>query len=133
MTPTFFANKTLDLYYGAASYTPPSTLYVALHTADPTITGNVAEVPLTNGYSRVGVSNNSSNFPAAVASSKSNGAAITFPSATGSGWGTVTHLSIKDSATGGNTIAVGALGSTKNVVASDILTLPIGNLTLLFS
>jgi hypothetical protein len=128
-TPTYTANKTLDAFFGNTATPSHGTLYICLHTADPTITGAVAEVASSNGYARASITNNTSNFPAASAGAKANAAAITFPAATGSGWGTVTHYSIKDASSGGNCIAYGPLPAAKTVVATDVITIPVGALT----
>lgn len=127
-TPTYTANKTLDAFFGNTPTPSHTTLYICLHTADPTASGTIAEVPSTNGYARASIVNSVANFPAATAGSKVNAAAITFPAATGAGWGTVTHYSIKDAASGGNCIAYGPLPAAKTVVATDVITIPVNAL-----
>ena len=54
------------------------------------------------------MTNNATNFPAATSGTKTNGAAFTFPTPTGS-WGTITTLFIADAATAGNILAMADL------------------------
>lgn len=99
----FLELELLDHVFGAAAYTAPVTLYVALYTAAPSDSGGGTEV--TGGsYARVAVTNNATNFPAASGGAKSNGTAITFPAPTAN-WGTVVALAILDAASGGNFLA----------------------------
>jgi hypothetical protein len=128
-TPTYIANKTLDAFFGNTPTPSHGTLYVCLHTADPTITGAVGEVS-GNGYVRASIANNTTNFPAASAGVKSNATAIVFPAATGSGWSTVTHYSVKDASSGGNCLAYGPLAASKTVVATDVVTIAVGGMSL---
>lgn len=76
----------------------------------------VAQEPAigANSYARVAVTNNTTNWPAATVQAvspgwlKQNGAAVGFPTASGS-WGTVAGFLISDAASAGNLIAFGAL------------------------
>lgn len=75
---------TLDAWFGSTTLGPANWL-VAAYTAAPGETGGGTEAT-GGGYARVTVANNSTNFPAATAgapSSKTTGAAITFPTSTG--------------------------------------------------
>lgn len=118
----------LDHVLGGATYTPPATIYVALHTADPTDTGTVGEVT-TNGCARVGLTNNLTNFPAASAGSKATGTAVNFPTPTSTGWGLVTHFSYWDALTAGNCLFTGALTVAKTINAGDTVSFAAGALT----
>lgn len=87
-------NIVLDLIFGsghAASF--PATYDIALSTTLPTNTGANVTEPSGNGYARVTVTNNDTNWPAAVSRSKTNGTAIVFPQPTGS-WGTISHFAV---------------------------------------
>jgi hypothetical protein len=125
----FLELKLLDHVFGNVAYTAPSTLHVALSTTTPNDNGSNFTEPSGNGYSRVAVANNATNFPAASAGSKSNGTAITFPTATGS-WGTVTHFGLYDSASAGNLIGWGALTTSKSIVNGDTAEFAIGALII---
>lgn len=74
----YSANKFLDQLYGATVWTPPVTLYCALFIVAPTAGGGGTEISGT-GYVRVAVTNNTTNFLAAVGQIKRNATAITFP------------------------------------------------------
>ena len=125
----YLENEILDHILGAAAWSAPSTLYVSLHTADPGESGAQDANEVSGGsYARVAVTNNLTNFPAASGGAKSNGAAITFPTATGA-WGTVTHWAIGDAASGaGNILFSGALSVSKSIVSGDPVSFPIGDL-----
>lgn len=87
-----------------ASSSPITTLYVALHTADPTASGNQASNEATYvGYARVGIVRTSSGWTTSTAESVSPQAAITFPPGTG-GSGTVIFFSIGTASSGAGEI-----------------------------
>lgn len=113
----YLENKILDHIFGGGDYARPATVYVALHTADPTETGATGEV--TGGdYARVAVTNNATNFPAAASGAKANDTVIQFPDPTAN-WGTVSHFSIWDAASAGNCLMIGALSQSKAVNNGD--------------
>lgn len=95
-------NKLLDHVFGNTAFAAPATLYVALLTVAPTDAGGGTEVA-GGSYARVAVTNNVANWPNAAAGAKSNGNAITFPTATAD-WGTVVAVGIYDAAAAGNLI-----------------------------
>ena len=77
-----------------AATAPLTSLYIALHTADPGAAGTQAtsEIAYTS-YARVAVARTTGGWTASSASSTSPVAAITFPAGTG-GTGTATFFSI---------------------------------------
>lgn len=101
--------------------TRPTAWYVALHTADPGDAGTTNEV-LGFGYVRREVSFTRSN------GSVSNTGAVAFPAVTG-GALSVTHASVKDALSGGNTLAVIALPAAVVNAIGDIPTIAAGALT----
>lgn len=124
----YLENKLLDHVFGATTFTPPATLYIALYTSDPTDSDTGTEV--TGGsYARQAVTNNTTNWPNASGGSKSNGVAIAFPAATAA-WGTITHVGIRDALTGGNLLYSGALGTPKTVNNGDVFSFAAGQLTI---
>lgn len=125
----YLENELLDHAFGAATWTPPATLYVGLSTTTVTDAGGNITEPSGNNYSRVAVTNNATNFPAASGGAKSNGTAITFPTASGS-WGTVTDLFISDASSGGNILAYDDLAVAKAVTSGDTVSFAIGDLDL---
>lgn len=127
----FTEGKVLNHLFGATSYTPPGTLYVALFTAAPSDSGGGTEV--TGGsYARVAVTNNTTNFPNATGTSptsKSNGTTITFPTATAN-WGTVVAFGIFDASSGGNLICWADLNANKTINNGDTASFAASALTI---
>lgn len=127
----FTEAKVLDHLFGATSYTPPTPLYFALFTAAPSDSGGGTEV--TGGsYARVGVTNNTTNFPNASGTSptsKSNGTVITFPTASAN-WGTVVAFAIFDASSGGNLIAWADLTVNRTVNSGDTASFAVSALTI---
>lgn len=84
--------------------TRPTAWYVALHTADPSDAGGNNEV-FAGWYVRQPVSFTRTNNAIV------NAGAVNFPAVTVAGL-TITHVSIKDALSGGNTLAVLPVTST---------------------
>lgn len=117
----FAEGKLLDHACGTA-YTPVSTVYLALATADPgeAATGaSMNEIVNSGGYSRQAIT-----FGAAASRKVEQSGALNW-TATGS-WGTVTHWAIVDSAThgAGNALAYGAFSIAKQVVNGNTPSVP---------
>lgn len=125
----FLELEVLDHVFGAATYTPPATLYVALSTTTITDAGGNMTEPSGSAYARVAVTNNATNWPAAAAGAKANGIAITFPTATGS-WGTIIDFAIMDAATAGNMLGFGTLTTAKAVTTGDTPSFAVGDLDI---
>lgn len=111
------ANNSLDVRFGGVASNAPATYYVGLSSTTPTNTGGNVTEPSTGGYGRVAVTNNLTNWPAAVARAKSNGTAITFPTPTAN-WGTMTHFVLYDALTGGTFQGWGAIASENIVIGA---------------
>lgn len=125
----YLENIVLDHIFRNQAYTPPTTVYVALCTADPgeAATGaSMNEVSNSGGYQRVAVT-----FGAASGGQISNSSAVTFPQASAS-WGTVTHVAIVDSNTygSGNVLAYGPLTTSRTIQSGDTAQFATGVLTL---
>lgn len=124
----FLELELLDHVFGAAAYTAPATVYVALFTAAPTDAGSGTEV--TGGsYARAAVTNNATNFPAAAAGAKSNGTEITFAAATAN-WGTIVAFGVFDAASAGNLLAWADLAVNKTVNNGDTAKFAVNDLDL---
>lgn len=110
---TTFNNDLLKLIFNATAIAnladntataPLTTLFVALHTADPGVAGTQATSEATyTSYARVSVARTTGGFTAASASVTSPVAAITFPAGTG-GTGSLTFFSIGVASTGATKI-----------------------------
>ena len=107
-------------------YTPPTTVYVGLSTADPLDDGSGLAEPVGNAYARV-----AGTFGAAASRQLSNSGTLTFPTATGP-WGTATHYAIFDALTAGNVMASAALNAPQSIVASNTPSIGIGEIDIGF-
>lgn len=109
------ANGMLDTLYGGVATIAPAIYYHGLSTTEPASDGTNVTEPVGNGYARVAVTNNLTNFPAAALRSKSNGTVITFPAPTPGDWGVVEWVPLYDAATSGNFCGWGVLASPVTV------------------
>lgn len=136
----YLENKIIDYILRGQAFTAPATVHVGLLTAAPSDTGGGTEVS-GNAYARVAVSSSLANWAgtqaaaSTVASSGSSGttsnnAAITFPTPTPSGWGTVTHMAVYDAASAGNLLFYAALTASKVINAGDSVSFAPASLTL---
>jgi hypothetical protein len=116
--------KLLDHALGTLSYTMPAGVYVGLHTSSPLDNDTGANEVSGNGYTRKVAA-----FGSAAAGSASTNATITFDAATGN-WGTITHISIYDQASGGNLLFHGAVTTSKTIETGDTFQISSGNLTI---
>ena len=124
-----FSNTTetlvLNFLFTTGTAARPNAWHLALHTANPTDAATTStEVSSSNtSYARV-------NIGALTVSGNNatNGSAIDFPTATGSGFGTVTHVGIWSASTGGTMYAHAQLTSTKAIAAGDVFRIPAGEL-----
>lgn len=127
----YLENKVLDHVFGATSYSAPATTYVALFSAAPSDSGGGTEVS-GGSYARVALTNNTTNWPNASSGSKSNGAAVTFPTASAD-WASgsnLTHFGIFDASSNGNLLGWGALTTAKPVLNGDTASFAIGALVV---
>ena len=124
----YLENEILDHILGGGDYTRPATVYVGLHTSNPDEDDSGTEVS-GGSYARVSVTNNATNWPAASGGAKSNGTAVTFPTASAS-WGTVTHFGIYDAASAGNLLYYGALTASKSIDSGDTAEFAIGEIDI---
>jgi len=122
----FLENELYDHVLRNASYTSPSSLYVSLHTADPTDDGSETEVS-GGSYARTAVT-----MGAPANGSGTNSADVQFPQATGN-WGSVSHIAIWDASTAGNMLFHTPLDTTKNITTGDVFKIASGSLTVTFA
>jgi hypothetical protein len=118
----YLENKVLLHVLANTAYSSPTTVYLGLHTADPTDAGTGTEVS-GNAYARQVAAFTVTNDTA------SNTSAIEFPTATGS-WGTVSHVGIWDNLTGGNLLFHGQLSASKTIASGDVFRVPAGDLDI---
>ncbi len=118
----YLENKILLHVLSNTAYTSPTTVYLGLHTADPTDAGTGTEVS-GGSYARQSFASTISDNAA------SNTSAIEFPTATGS-WGTVGWVAVWDNLTGGNLLFHGALTASKTIASGDVFRVPAGDLDI---
>jgi len=133
---TYLQEALLKHLYRNTDLSRVATVYVSLHTADPTDAGTGTEVS-GGSYARQGVDTGASSEWSAPASGgggykTDNSNDITFPTATAS-WGTVTHFGVWDASTSGNLLHYGALDESKTVGIGDELVIDAGDLDLVFA
>jgi hypothetical protein len=119
----YLEDKIIDHMLRNQAFTPPSTLYLALYTDDPTDADTGTEVS-GGSYARQAVT-----LSAASGGASSNSADITFPQATAD-WGTITHVGIRDAATGGNLLMHSALDASKTINSGDTFKINAGDLDI---
>lgn len=106
---TTVANNILNKILRNTDFTPASTLYLSLHTADP---GDTGTSEVTGGsYGRQVVT-----FNAAASKTTSNTSAVTF---TGMPATTVTHIGIWSASTSGTFWWGGSLTASRTTAAGD--------------
>lgn len=129
----YFDAKAGDFILGGGTFSPSATVYIGLHTANPTEDGLTGEVS-GGSYARVALANNTTNWPGATSGIgvKQNGTAIVFATASDS-WGTVSHFSIWTSASGGNLLFQGALDVSRVIGNGDTPRFLTGALQITFA
>jgi len=119
----YLENALINVTLRATSYTAPTTVYVALYTTAPTDADTGTEV--TGGaYARTSVT-----FGAPSNGVSTNSADVTFPTCT-AGWGTVTHIGIRDASTAGNLLYHTPLDTSKTIDSGDIFKISSTNLSV---
>ena len=119
----FLENALVNATLRNTTYTSPATVYVALYTSDPTDADTGTEV--TGGsYARTSVT-----FAAPSNGVSLSSADVTFPTCT-AGWGTVTHIGLRDASTAGNLLYHTPLDSSKTIDTGDIFKISTSNLSV---
>jgi len=118
-------------FNGATFATLPTagTVWVSLHTADPSETG-ASEVTGGN-YARITVAAAGWTKTTAGTASAANTAEIVYPASGTVTWaGTVTHVGIWNASTAGNFLFGGALTTSRVVASGDVFKFLATNLTI---
>jgi hypothetical protein len=119
----YLENALINGTLRATTFTAPATVYISLHTADPTDAGSGTEV---SGGSYI---RQSATFAAPSNGASASNADITFPQATGN-WGTIGWIGIWDAQTTGNMLYHTALDASKAIDTGDIFKIASGSLTV---
>ena len=128
--------KTLNEYVFRGGTLTQTHIWVSLHTGDPGVDGQTANEVSTSGtaYARYDSTNNSTFWAAASTADPStiaNAQAFTFPTATGSGWGTVTHFGLWNSSSAtaaANFIGAAPLSASQAIAAGNTASFATGAL-----
>jgi hypothetical protein len=117
------ANKILDaMRDGGVALSPPTDLFVKLHTGDPGVNGT-ANAAVGDATRKA--------LTQAAPSGGSMAISGTFPLWTNGGTSeTITHISVHDSATAGECKYTGALGTSQPWVNGNTLTLNVLNISM---
>jgi len=122
MPKTYYLdNSFLSAALRQVPYTSPLAVYVALHTAAPTVGGGGTEVS-GGSYARQTVV-----FSAPVNGQSTNVADVLFPIATVA-WGTIVAFGVYDASSGGNLLYFNNLSTPRNVQINDQVRFPAGQL-----
>ena len=131
---TYFKNKIIDHLLRNQAFTPPTTVYVALFTANTGMESNSPSAELSGGaYVRKAIS-----LVAASGGATENSAELDFGVASAD-WGTITHVAIVDHLTNTtwgtnvNVLMFGALTVAKTVSNGDGFKILSGELDISFS
>ena len=119
----YLENALINGTLRATTFTAPATVYISLHTADPTDAGSGTEV---SGGSYI---RQSATFAAPSNGASASNADVTFPQATGN-WGTIGWIGIWDAQTTGNMLYHTALDASKAIDTGDIFKIASGSLTV---
>lgn len=99
-------------------------VYLALYTSNPTANDTGTEVS-GGGYARQPIMFSTPSLEGGKQTIK-NSAKVEFPVAEGD-WGTITHVGIRDAATGGNLIAFAALEAPRTIMVGDRFVVDLNN------
>ena len=127
---TYLQNALLNGSLKNSAYTPATTVYIGLNSANPTATTATA---LSNEISGNAYVREAITWGSVSGGSVSTSTTITWPQASPSGWGSVGYVSIWDASTSGNLLFFGALASGITVNATDQVSILSGNLTITLS
>lgn len=119
----YLENALINGTLRATSFTAPASVFVSLHTADPTDAGTGTEV---SGGSYI---RQAATFGAPSNGASATTADITYPQAT-AGYGTVGWIGIWDAQTTGNMLYHTALDTAKTIDTGDIFKIASGSLTV---
>lgn len=112
----YLAQSLLNAVFRGQAYSSPSTVYLALYTSDPTAADTGSEVG-GGAYARQPITL-SAPSPESGKQTIKNTDDIEFDVATAD-WGTVTHVGIRDAATGGNLLYFGPLETPRTILSGD--------------
>lgn len=119
-------------------YTSPASIFLSLHTANPTdanTPGTEVTTAAWPNYARQNVANGGAltaawTAPSNGPGSTSNALTLTFPAQTAAAPVVVTYFGLYDAATNGNLLYWANLDAAKTVNQTDVLTFPPGSIVI---
>jgi len=122
---TYGENLLINWAFNTDSVTRPTAWFVALHTADPTETGAVAEMVVGTDadYVRQAVTMGTSTTGSSASTTQ-----VVFTPAVAAGTYAVTHVSIWTASTAGSCIMYGVLATSRSISNANPLTFEIGEI-----
>ncbi|MGB4823406.1 MAG: hypothetical protein WBP82_00690 [Leuconostoc mesenteroides] len=102
---TYLKTRLIEHLLGKTTFTAPATLYAALYSVRPAVSGSGGTEFSAGSYARVAITNNTTNFPQTGTGIIINGTSVTFPTATAD-QGTAVCVVILDASTGGNMLLI---------------------------
>lgn len=117
----YLKSKIVKHVKGEASYTMPTTLYLALYTSDPTVADAGTEVA-GGSYSRKSIA-----FATEAGGSAASNAAINFTSMPTTN---VSHWGIRDASSGGNLLYFGNFDIVQGITSGQTFTIASGNVVI---
>jgi len=127
----YLQNLVLQATLQGESFTLPSSVYLGLHTTDPTIeTATALSTEISgNGYSRVAITFTDPNGSYIT----ENVATVTFSPATPLGHGTIYYISLWDAISTGNLLYYGALSSPVAIASGESFSMVSGGLQIKYT
>lgn len=123
----YLEDKVLKHVFTNTTYTPASTLYVALYTVAPTDSGGGTEVSTSStAYARQAMAFTVSGTNPTQAT---NTSAVEFPTATAN-WGTIVAAAVFDASSAGNMLAWADLTTNKTVNSGDVFRFQASSFTI---
>jgi hypothetical protein len=122
----YTGNAYLNLFLRGVPVSPPTRVWISLHTADPGLNGANAEINTADwpAYARQDPAQGAAigaGFTAAASKATENTGEMLFPANDGAQTLTVTHFAIWDALIGGNCLFTGALSAAKTIFPTDEL------------
>lgn len=121
----YLYNKILEFMVGNREFTNSSDFYIALSTTDVSLGENISE-PIGNGYARLHVANNPTNWSINTDGIVTNNIDLTFNESTAP-WGTIKSIVVYDSAIDGNILYSTKLNPELIVQNTTVVSLPVGS------
>jgi hypothetical protein len=112
---TYLDNALIGHLFRNSALSSPTTVYCALFTVSPTVSGGGSELSTTGSYTRQAIT-----FGPALTGSSANTNVLTFGPASLS-WGTITSFAIFDASSAGNMLVFNNLNSSVTVNQGDSL------------